>query len=72
MIEIQRRTLVQESRNAFQNAMQDRFISIVERLSGRHVLAFFSAHHVGPDVEIEVFMLAPGVERPDAEPAVTG
>lgn len=59
LIEIQRMTLVQETRNAFQNAMQDRFITTVERLSGRHVLAFFSAHNVGPDIEIEVFMLEP-------------
>jgi hypothetical protein len=39
MIEIQRSTMVQETRNAFQNAMQDKFISAVENLSGRHVLA---------------------------------
>jgi hypothetical protein len=29
----------------------------VERLSGRGVLAFISNHHVGPDIEIELFML---------------
>jgi hypothetical protein len=29
----------------------------VERLSGRDVLAFISNSHVGPDVEIELFML---------------
>jgi uncharacterized protein YbcI len=60
MIEIQRHTMVQETRNAFQNAMQDKFIKAGERLSGRHVLAFFSNHHVGPDIEIELFLLAPG------------
>jgi uncharacterized protein YbcI len=59
MIEIQRTTMVQETRNAFQNAMQDKFIKAVERLSGRHVLVFFSNHHVGPDIEIEVFILTP-------------
>lgn len=59
MIEIQRSTIVQETRNAFQNAMQDRFIKAVERLAGRRVLAFISNHHVGPDVEIELFFLAP-------------
>jgi uncharacterized protein YbcI len=59
MIEIQRTTMVQETRNAFQNAMQDKFIRVVERLSGRHVLAFFSNHHVGPDIEIELFILTP-------------
>jgi len=59
MIELQRTTIVQETRNAFQNAMQHKFIGSVERLSGRNVLAFISNHHVGPDIEIELFMLAP-------------
>ena len=59
MIEIQRTTIVQETRNAFQNAMQHKFISAVERLTGRKVLAFISNHNVGPDVEIELFVLAP-------------
>ena len=59
MIEIQRSTLVQETRNAFQTAMQDKFINTVQKLSGRRVLAFVSNHHVGPDVEIELFLLVP-------------
>lgn len=59
MIEIQRTTIVQETRNAFQNAMQHKFISAIERLSGRNVLAFISNHHVGPDIEIELFILGP-------------
>ena len=59
MIELQRTTIVQETRNAFQNAMQDKFIDAVERLSGRNVLAFISNHHVGPDIEIELFLLSP-------------
>ena len=59
MIELQRSTIVQETRSAFQAAMQHRFIAAVEELSGRDVLAFISNHHVGPDVEIELFVLAP-------------
>ena len=59
MIELQRSTVVQETRSAFQNAMERRFIDEVERLTGRHVLAFISNSHVGPDLEIELFMLAP-------------
>ena len=59
MIELQRHTIVQQTRSAFQIAMQDRFIREVERLSGRRVLAFMSNSHVGPDLEIELFMLAP-------------
>jgi uncharacterized protein YbcI len=57
MIELQRQTVVQETRSAFQTAMQDRFIDEVERLSGRRVLAFISNCHVGPDLEIELFVL---------------
>ena len=59
MIEIQRSTLVQETRNAFQNAMKAKFIDAVEALSGRRVLAFISDHHVGPDIEVELFLLVP-------------
>ena len=58
MIELQRSTVVQETRSAFQNTMQQRFIDEIERLSGREVLAFISNHHVGPDIEIELFMFA--------------
>jgi uncharacterized protein YbcI len=71
MIEIQRSTIVQETRNTFQDAMQDKFIQAVEGISGRRVLAFISNHRVGPDIEIELFFLAPN-EMPDAgEPATT-
>lgn len=59
MIELQRSTIVQETRSAFQTAMQRRFIDQVERITGREVLAFISNHHVGPDIEVEVFMLTP-------------
>jgi uncharacterized protein YbcI len=59
MIEIQRSTVVQETRSAFQSAMQHKFIAAVEQLSGRGVLAFISNHHVGPDIAIELFMLTP-------------
>lgn len=61
MIELQRGTLVQETRSAFQQAMQQRFIDEVERLSGREVLAFVSNSHVGPDMEIELFILRDAV-----------
>jgi len=43
--------------------MQHKFVRAVERLSGRDVVDFISNHHVGPDVEIELFMLRP--QNPD-------
>ena len=57
MIELERGTVVQETRSAFQDAMQRKFIDEVERLSGREVLAFISNRHVGPDIEVEIFVL---------------
>ena len=59
LIELQRTTIVQQTRSAFQEAMQQKFIDAVERLSGRRVLAFISNQHVGPDLEIELFVLGP-------------
>lgn len=64
MIELQRSAVVQETRSAFQTAMQSRFIDQVELLSGRAVLAFISNQHIGPDIEIELFMLAPSQPEP--------
>jgi uncharacterized protein YbcI len=59
MIEIQRAPTVRDTRSAFQNAMQQKFIAEVEHLSGRSVTAFISDSHIGPDIEIELFMLTP-------------
>lgn len=56
MIELQRGRVVQETRSAFQEAMQQKFIDEVERLSGREVIAFISNQHVGPDLEVELFV----------------
>jgi len=65
LIELQHSTTVQETRSEFQTAMQSKFVDEVERLTGRPVLAFISNSHVGPDLEIELFMLGPAV-RPRA------
>lgn len=70
MIELQRSSIVHETRSAFQGAVQHRFIAAVKRLSGRDVLAFSSLHHVGPDMEVKLFMLEPNpAETIDASPA---
>ena len=69
MIELQRAPVVKDTRSRFQMAMQDRFIEEVQRLSGRSVVAFVSSSHVGPDLEIELFFLAP-TGRPGADPAL--
>ena len=59
MIELQRKAVVHETRSMFQRAMEHRFITAVERLTGRHVAQFMSTHHVGPDLELELFVLEP-------------
>ena len=58
MIELQRSAQVRETRSAFQDAMAPRFIKTVERITGRRVMKFISTHHVGPDLELELFVLA--------------
>ena len=57
MIELQRQALVHETRSTFQHAMEHRFIAEVERLTGMRVAKFISTHHVGPDMELELFLL---------------
>jgi len=59
MIELQRQAVVHETRSAFQRATERRFIADVERLTGRRVAKFMSTHHVGPDLELELFLLDP-------------
>jgi uncharacterized protein YbcI len=57
MIELQRKAVVHETRSAFQQAMEQRFIAAVQGITGRRVARFISTHHVGPDLELELFLL---------------
>jgi uncharacterized protein YbcI len=57
MIELQRKAVVHETRSAFQQAMEHRFIAAVQGITGRRVARFISTHHVGPDLELELFLL---------------
>jgi uncharacterized protein YbcI len=66
MIEVQRQALVRETRSTFQQAMEHRFIAAVERLTARRVAQFISTHHVGPDLELELFVLEPPTARAPA------
>jgi uncharacterized protein YbcI len=61
MIEMQRKALVQETRSAFQQAMEQRFVAAVERITNKRVAKFISTHHVGPDLELEIFVLEPPI-----------
>jgi uncharacterized protein YbcI len=59
---------VRNTRLAFQRAMETRFITAVEEISGRRVRAFLSQVSLDPDIAAEVFVL----ERGGAEQAPEG
>lgn len=46
-------------RREFQETMRHDFVAAVEELTGREVIAFFSANHIEPDSAVESFLLAP-------------
>ena len=48
---------VRTMRHAFQDTMQGRFTEVIERVAGREVVAFMSASHQRPDLQMEVFVL---------------
>lgn len=53
------RTLVLESRRAYQRTMRERAIGLVEEQTGRKVIAFLGDQHLDPDIAVEVFVLEP-------------
>jgi uncharacterized protein YbcI len=58
---------VRETRLAFQRAMKERFVGVVEEISGRKVRAFLSQVSLQPDISVEVFVLERG-GGPDEAP----
>jgi uncharacterized protein YbcI len=54
---------VRSLRRLFQGSFRDEAIAVVERLTGRKVLAFLSDHAVDPDYAVEAFVLEPGLEN---------
>jgi hypothetical protein len=62
-IELRRTTTVQTGSvvQSFSGRCRDSSSRLsIERLSGRRVLEFISDQHVGPDLKIDLFVLAPG------------
>lgn len=57
---------VLETRQAYQRTMREDLADGVATLTGREVIAFMSANHIDPDVGVEIFILAPEVERAEA------
>jgi uncharacterized protein YbcI len=58
--------LVRETRLAFADALRDRFAEEVERIVGRRVLGFTSQVLVTQDAAIEMFLLEPLSQPPEA------
>jgi hypothetical protein len=56
MIKLQHTAIVKQTPSTFQTATRHKFIGAIE-LSGRKVLTFISHHHVGPDIELKLFIL---------------
>lgn len=59
-------------RRAFQDAMEQDLVAVVERLTERNVQAFMSANHTRPDAAAEIFLLDGAVvlrEELDATPS---
>jgi uncharacterized protein YbcI len=48
---------VLEMRRDFQRLMRERYTEMIERLTGRKVLAFLSQTHVEPDLTVEMFLM---------------
>jgi uncharacterized protein YbcI len=48
---------VRSARQIWQDSMQERFVTTIEKLSGRTVSAFMSANRQDPDFAVELFVL---------------
>jgi uncharacterized protein YbcI len=58
---------VHEMRRSFQAAMEERFRAVVERATGRGVIAYMSQIHTDPDMAVELFVLEPVTDGVVAE-----
>jgi uncharacterized protein YbcI len=61
---------VHSMRRSFQIAMEDRFRAVVEKATGRKVIAYMSQIHTGPDMAVELFVLDSASENVVAEARV--
>jgi uncharacterized protein YbcI len=59
LVETGREEQVLSLRHAFQLAMRDDLVEVVERATERKVAAFMSQNHIDPDLAVEVFVLEP-------------
>ena len=48
-----------QQRMEFQELMRERFVAVIEDMTGRRVIGFMSGNQQDPDIMCEVFILAP-------------
>lgn len=60
---------VRAGRQALQDVLEERMRAVVEQHVGRRVVAFMSAQHQDPDLQVEIFVLEPqsGEAGPERE-----
>jgi uncharacterized protein YbcI len=63
LIDDGRAQAVHEIRRTFQEAMEQNFTDVVERATGRKVIAYMSQIHSDPDLAVELFVLEPTAEK---------
>lgn len=63
LLEAGHEDVVAQGRRAMQAVLEREMRAVVERISGRDVVAFMSANHHDPDASVEVFLLAPDGAR---------
>ena len=57
-------------RRSFQMGMEEQFTAVVEEATGRHVIAYMSQIHHGPDMAVEIFVLEPAEDDPTSADGV--
>ena len=72
LVEAGETAAVVEVRRAFQRAMKERFIAVVEGATGRTVRAFMSEVSLKPDISAEIFVLDRVEADPDPAPEGVG
>ena len=69
LIDAGRFDAVQQTHNAFQAVMRDKFTQAVEQLVNRKVIGFLSQVHIDPDLAVETFILEPAQDEASVTPA---
>ena len=59
LLEGGRGAAVIQQRMEFQELMRERFVAVIEDVTGRRVIGFMSGNQQDPDIMCEVFILAP-------------